>query len=484
MENNVYQTIVDYKCKGQYPLDSTKTCKKEIRRKASTYVLDGGALYYMKGKATKTKVVRGAEEENAIFRDFHDSATGAHTGQHRTRDAMSKRFFWPGMSSDIHKWVSECAVCQAAAHPIKQEVEYTPIKVEHPFELIGMDLIGRLKTTNSGNVYICVMVDYLTKWPQAYPLKTKTATEINKNVCAKMGIQRSLCSPYHPQTNELVERMNGTIQRALRKLVADKPEDWDEYLDAVMFGLRTKKQMTTKFSPYFLMFGREVRYPTEVPEHFMVDSSVEDVVAEEKVSQGVKNLEEIKDILHGNISKQEKSTRERLTKGIPKCHFRVGDQVLHGSSISASLTCCSISLTCCSIGPTCCSIGPTCCSISLTCCSIGPTCCSIGLTCCSIGLTCCSIGLTCCSNKYYVQEAWAGKDVHVLLSKIGPYKLFFWDITNTGPNKELESEVINAYLTLIVRKFNQCNDGQAAVIDSYAMTAIWKHKFGRIRVCT
>ena len=52
--------------------------------------------------------------------------------------------------------------------------------------------------------------------------------------------------------------------------MAQKPDTWDEYLDAVMFGLRTKKQMTTKFSPFFLMFGREARYPTEVPEDFMV----------------------------------------------------------------------------------------------------------------------------------------------------------------------------------------------------------------------
>lgn len=62
--------------------------------------------------------------------------------------------------------------------------------------------------------------------------------------------------------------------RALSKLVAKKPENWDEYLDAVMFGLRTKTQITTKFSPFFLMFGREARYPTEVPEDFMVGKHI------------------------------------------------------------------------------------------------------------------------------------------------------------------------------------------------------------------
>ncbi len=71
------------------------------------YFLDG-ALYYLKGpgKVIKAKVVRGTEEA-AIFRDFHDSSTGAHTGQKKTQDAISKRFFWPGMTADIDKWVSK-----------------------------------------------------------------------------------------------------------------------------------------------------------------------------------------------------------------------------------------------------------------------------------------------------------------------------------------------------------------------------------------
>lgn len=58
--------------------------------------------------------------------------------------------------------------------------------------------------------------------------------------------------------------------RALSKVVGEHPDTWDDYLDAVIFGLRTKKQMTTKYSPYFLMFGREARYPSQVPEHYMV----------------------------------------------------------------------------------------------------------------------------------------------------------------------------------------------------------------------
>lgn len=51
-------------------------------------------------------------------------------------------------------------------------------QVKQPFELVGMDLIGKLALTDNGNQYICVVIDYMTKWPQAYPLKTKSAKEV------------------------------------------------------------------------------------------------------------------------------------------------------------------------------------------------------------------------------------------------------------------------------------------------------------------
>ena len=51
-------------------------------------------------------------------------------------------------------------------------------QVTEPFELVGMDLVGKLTVTDGGNQYICVMVDYFTKWAEAFPLKTKTAEEV------------------------------------------------------------------------------------------------------------------------------------------------------------------------------------------------------------------------------------------------------------------------------------------------------------------
>ncbi|KAK5890850.1 hypothetical protein CesoFtcFv8_014332 [Champsocephalus esox] len=82
------------------------------------------------------------------------------------------------MCKDIDQWVAQCTACQASAIVMKQEVEYTPIKVTQPFELIGMDLIGKLAITKNGFQYVCVMIDYMTKWAQAYPLRSKSAEEV------------------------------------------------------------------------------------------------------------------------------------------------------------------------------------------------------------------------------------------------------------------------------------------------------------------
>lgn len=88
--------------------------------------------------------------------------------------------------------------------------------------------------------------------------------QVNDELCKLTGVESRLTSAYHPQTNGLDERFNQTLQRQLLKYVGEKQDDWDLYLDAVLFSYRVSRQDNTKFSPFFLMYGRNARLPIEL----------------------------------------------------------------------------------------------------------------------------------------------------------------------------------------------------------------------------
>jgi len=50
----------------------------------------------------------------------------------------------------------------------------------------------------------------------------------------------------------------------LRKLVSRESKDWDRLLLLVLFAYREAPQSTTGFSPFKLLYGKEVRGPLDV----------------------------------------------------------------------------------------------------------------------------------------------------------------------------------------------------------------------------
>ncbi len=40
-----------------------------------------------------------------LFLQFHISPIGSHNGKLKTRNTMCARYYWPGMTADIEKWV-------------------------------------------------------------------------------------------------------------------------------------------------------------------------------------------------------------------------------------------------------------------------------------------------------------------------------------------------------------------------------------------
>ena len=259
-----------------------------------SYVLKDGLLYHQpEGKLAEQLVVPTVLRERLLSLG-HSIPWAGHLSTTKTFERVAARFYWPGMYNDIQEYCKSCSVCQLTS---KQKTSPFPLQplpiIEVPFARIGMDIVGPLERTQSGHRYILVVCDYATRYPEAFPLRKVTATTISqailqlfsrvgipqevltdqgtaflskklKQVYSLLGIKGIRTTPYHPQTDGLVERYNQTLKGMLRKYVAANGKDWDRWLPYLMFAYREVPQASSGFSPFELLYGRPVRGPLDL----------------------------------------------------------------------------------------------------------------------------------------------------------------------------------------------------------------------------
>ena len=81
------------------------------------------------------------------------------------------------------------------------------------------------------------------------------------HLCELYGVQKMRTSPYHAQTNGQVEHMNQTIIRMIGKLEEDRKACWSEHLPELLMAYNATCSAVTRYSPYYLLFGRRPRIP-------------------------------------------------------------------------------------------------------------------------------------------------------------------------------------------------------------------------------
>ena len=79
-----------------------------------------------------------------------------------------------------------------------------------------------------------------------------------------LGIHKTRTTPYHPQSDGLVDLGNRTIQNVLAAYVSDHQRDWACYLAQTQLAQNTSQHSSTGYTPHFLLFGREARLPLSV----------------------------------------------------------------------------------------------------------------------------------------------------------------------------------------------------------------------------
>ena len=231
-----------------------------------------------------------------------------HFGVDRTLARLRLTCYWPNMSTSAALFCRNCNVCAVCKNPRPlPRAELSHVKAGEPFETIAQDIMGPLPTTVNNNKYILVIGDYFTKWLEIIPLPNITAQTVavalverifvrfgapekihsdqGSQFCSQLflemftqfDVKKTRTTPYHPMCDGMIERANRTIQVMLRAFIDSADCDsWDERLPLVQLAYNTSEHNSTRYTPFFLLFGREARLPLSMicPSAYTLPSSI------------------------------------------------------------------------------------------------------------------------------------------------------------------------------------------------------------------
>ena len=303
--------MIEYLEENRLPADSDQA--RTIVIKSALFTVIDNVLFITHRDGTK-RVVVPTHLRRQLMDEHHRGPCGSHFAADKLYGAVSCHWWWQGMRRDILHFIRnfpECTVVSGGQRTVYPPLH--PIEICRPFQIIGVDIMD-LPLTKRGNRHVLVFQDYFTKWPMVYAIPdqkshrivqilcediipmfgvpeallsyrgTNLLSHLMLDVCKTLGIRKLNTTAYHPQCNGMVERLNRTLKTMLRKHAARfgcnrVPEShtqdnatkacskvrlqWDTYLPGVLWAYRNSPHDVTGEKPSFLLFGMDLRTPSQ-----------------------------------------------------------------------------------------------------------------------------------------------------------------------------------------------------------------------------
>ena len=219
------------------------------------------------------KVIIPGTMQPEMLKLIHNSHLGIEKCKRRARDVL----YWPGMSTQIEDFVSNCSVCSTYTRSNTKEPLLPHSIPSRPWSKVGGDLFEL-----RGKHYL-ILVDYYSGFVELNHLHTTTSNQVItqcKSQFARHGIpdiiitdngpqfsshefkqfaqnyqfEHRTTSPYHPQSNGMAEKSVQTVKNLMKKALHDKKDPYLALLD-----YRNTPQSDNVGSPVQRLMGRRTK---------------------------------------------------------------------------------------------------------------------------------------------------------------------------------------------------------------------------------
>ena len=272
---------------------------KEIMDEISTdtrskfFISDDGLLY-AGPNLENGKLVVPHNLIQPIIEMHHDKVFAGHQGVKRTRDLIKLNYFWPNMDRDVETYVRQCESCakfKVGRHPTAPLGELP--ETTSPFEMTSIDICGPYPETKRGNRYLLTFIDHFSRYPEAIPIPRQDAptvaralvteifsrlgcpqslssdkgsnfmSELFQEMCKLLQVKRINSTAFNPQMQGKVEKFHLGLNQTMSHYVNKYGNDWDEFVNYALMAHRAIPHSITRYSPFYLLHGRQMRLPME-----------------------------------------------------------------------------------------------------------------------------------------------------------------------------------------------------------------------------
>jgi hypothetical protein len=148
-------------------------------------------------------------------------------------------------------------------------------------------------------------------------------SEVFRNTCKLLRIQKLQTTPFHPESNGSLERSHRVLKEYLRHYIKEDQSNWDEWLPYAVHVYNTSTHTSTGYTPFELVYCFKSTMSSTLQEEPSVQYTYDDFKGELKNRLQTAHL-----VARERLMDAKRQSKEHYDKNAKLPSFQIGEKVL------------------------------------------------------------------------------------------------------------------------------------------------------------